>query len=81
MTNSDKGNFVVHSDKKRKPRYYVTFERWGVPVKVVYENASCSKTVQWAIDHCGVVTMEGTFTPETSIKLRDGQVLRGVEKS
>lgn len=39
----------VHSDKRRKPRYYVT-EGDGLNEQVVYEGDDATEVIQWAVD-------------------------------
>ena len=66
--------FIVHSDKERKPRYYVTY---GIGETVVFESNSGSDAVQWAIDHSNVIEIDGTITLDHSVF---GQTQRIVKK-
>ena len=71
-------NMKVHSDKKRKPRYYVT-EGSRLNEKVVHEADDATEVLQWAIDNTSVslIELEGEFEPTRSIKMRNGIIFVG----
>lgn len=42
---------MVHSDKKREPRYYVTEDLGFIGKVTVFESDYGDEALQWAIDH------------------------------
>jgi len=60
----------VHSDSKRKPRYYVEHEG-----KVLFENDDASKVIQWAIDHAWQIELSGIMELKKPIDVTNGTVI------
>ena len=54
-----KMSLTVHSDKDRKPRYYVT---WTGQADVLFESGDASETIQWAIDRHYKIIMGERFS-------------------
>jgi hypothetical protein len=59
---------TVHSDEKRKPRYWVTEDE-----RVVFESDYAHIAVQWAIAHDNYIELDRT------IVLTSGALIKGKE--
>lgn len=53
----------VCSDKNRIRRYWVETE--DQPSKLLFESNSAYEAIQWAIDHCSDIAIEGEFELES----------------
>lgn len=63
---------TVYSDKKRKPRYWVSQRKRGVE-EVLFESDLASEALQWAIDHYNDIGIAG------EMELKNGDRIVGKE--
>jgi len=67
-------SLIVHSNKRRILRYYVT------PTgkqHILFESDDASTTIQWAVDRCLAVVLEGEFTVQHPIQIEGKLELKG----
>ena len=65
----------VHSDSKRKPRYWVEDDG-----KVLFESDDASKVIQWAVDHAGQIELSGVMELKKPIDVTNGTVIEAERK-
>jgi hypothetical protein len=69
-------SMIVHSDKRRKPRYYVTERE-----EVLFETDDGAEAVQWTIDQMVPVEIADTIELESCSKIHGINSQIGIKDS